>query len=78
MFECALQMLSSSGAGDLEIAQGAQELSPHTRLQDFPTWKMQDTGERRIAWRQELGGGEKFWAAGSLSVQLDEGLIFQG
>ena len=42
---------------------------PHPRLQDFPTWKrtLQNTGTLRVAWRQDLGGGDKFWAAGTRS-----------
>ena len=41
----------------------------HPRLQDFPRWKKtpKNTGWRRIAWRQESGGGDKFLAAGSQS-----------
>ena len=38
---------------------------PHPRLQDFPRWKRRSKNarEQRIAWRQESGGGDKFWAA---------------
>ena len=39
---------------------------PHPRLQEFPRWKktLTNTGNQRLAWRQELGGGDKFLAAG--------------
>ena len=55
------------GSGLLDFVQfiGAQRSYPHPRLQDFPRWHktLQHTGKRKIAWRQESGGGDKFSAA---------------
>ena len=42
---------------------------PHPRLQDFTGRKktLRNTGIHKIAWRQESGGGDKFWLLGALA-----------
>ena len=51
------------------------EANPHPRLQDFPRQKKARTnkGNQRVAWRQELGCGDKCLAAGIWYMHVSYG-----